>query len=229
MPRIYGSPSYSMGDAGGKLAAAAANAPVTQAQAQRGKVELARMRGALKQWLKYRATLDAFVAGKPIAPPAMMSPGQKKGLIKHSPATLRAARAGHEQQLAIQIHQLLSEIFDEASLPDPDVSKNPNAAVQLAMIAVSGKLPGEVAAPQAAGAAWTWPVVIVVGVIGFVIMTAIRSSADVAKEKERIECVKAGACTDTGFFLKVAAALVIGWFAWDKLGLREKVKGAIAK
>jgi hypothetical protein len=204
---------------------AAANAPVTRAQAQRGRSELAAMRGSLIAWLRYRQVLDQHVAGGGRAI-ALMSPGQKRGLVKHTGASLRAMRGPHEQELATQLYQLLSEVFDPASLPEPSVAKNPMAAVELAKIAIAGKLPGEASGPAAVGA-WAWPIVVVVGVIAFVIMTAIRSSADVAKEKERIECIKAGACTDTGFFLKLAAVAVIGWLAWDKLGLREKVKGAL--
>ncbi len=211
-----------------KLVLAAANAPVTVAQAQRGKAELAKMKRSLVEWLRYRTLLDQVASGGKL-PSIMMSPGQRKRLVRHTPASLRSARAGREQALATQLYQLLSETFDASSLPEPDIGRNPTAAVQLAQIAIAGKLPGEVTTPGAAAGLWMWPVVVVVGVIGFVIMTAIKSSADVAKEKERLECIKAGACTDTGFFLKVGAAIIIGWFAWDKLGLREKLKGAIGK
>ena len=230
MPRMYGSPSYGMGDSSKeKLVAAAANAPVTSAQAQRGKLELAKMRRSLASWLKFRLLNDQVALGKPVPPPLLKRPGA----IRPSPAAMRqclsAQRGEDEQALATQLYQLLAEVFDPKSLPEPNLANNPSAAVELARIAIAGKLPGEGIAPQEVGAIWMWPLVIVIGVIGFVIMTSIRSSADVAKERERIECIKAGACTDSGFFLKLGAVAVIAWLVWDKLGVGERVKGALAK
>lgn len=231
MPRIYGSPAYGIGDAAGneKLVAAAANAPVTSAQAQRGKVELGKMRRSLTAWLKFRSLNDRVATGQAVPPPLLKRPGA----VRPSPAVmrrvLRAQRREDEQALATQLHQLLGEVFDAQQLPRPDLRENPNAAVQLAQIAISGKLPGETVSPGSAGAIWMWPLVIVIGVIGFVIMTSIRTSADVAKERERLECIKAGACTDSGFFLKLGAAAVIAWLVWDKLGVGERVRGALAK
>jgi hypothetical protein len=212
-----------------KAVAAAATAPVTSAVAQRGKLELKKMQSSLVGWLKFRKLNDRVVAGQPVPKPLFKRPGDKPlppGIMMQ---TLRAQRSIDEQALATQLHQLLGEIFDPNALPNPDVARNPNAAVQLAEIAISGKLPGDAIRPGEVGAIWMWPLVIVVGVIGFVIMTSIRSSADVAKERERIECIKAGACTDSGFFLKLGAVAVIAWLVWDKLGVGERVKGALVK
>lgn len=231
MPRIYGSPSYQMGGLGNpeKAVAAAATAPLTSAQAQRGKLELSRMRRSLTAWLKFRRLNDRVVSGQPVPAPLLRRPGHKPLPPQAMAKTLSAQRAVDEQALATQIHQLLGEIFDPSSLPEPDVSQNPQAAVQLAEIAISGKLPGDALRPGEAGAIWMWPLVVIVGVIGFVIMTSIRSSADVAKERERIECIKAGACTDSGFFLKLGAVAVVAWLVWDRMGVGERVRGALAK
>jgi hypothetical protein len=99
--------------------------------------------------------------------------------------------------------------------------------VELAKIAIAGKLPEEAQAPEAQGflpVVFIWPVVIIVGMVLWTIMTKIRNDADVAKEKERIECIKSGACTDYGFWLKLGGIALAGWIVWDKMGLREAVK-----
>lgn len=208
------------------IVAAAANAPVSTAQAQAAKREIARMRGALEKWLHYRRINSHIAAGATMPSPILKRPGAKRPPAAVMALRLAAARKDSEAQLATQLHQLLFEVFDAAQLPDPDTTKNPDAAVALAMIAISGKLPGE-SATSAVGAAWMWPLVIVVGAIAFVIATAIRSSAEQAAERERIECVKAGACTDYGFWLKVGAVAFLGWLAWDKFGLGARVKRAV--
>ena len=71
--------------------------------------------------------------------------------------------------------------------------------------------------------------VIVVGAVAFVISQKIRSDAEAAAEHERLECIKAGKCTDTGFWLKVGAVGLVGWLAWDKMGLRERAKTVFSK
>src|SRR5262249_15060318 len=135
-----------------------------------------------------------------------------------------------EAELAQQLYQLLSEVFDPQSLPNPDLTQNPTAAVDLAQIAIAGALPSEAASPAAQGAAWWgWPTGIVVGAIAIVAMTAIQSSADDAKNQEQIACIEAGKCTDSGFWLKVGAIAVAGWIVWDKMGLGERVTGAFKK
>jgi hypothetical protein len=68
--------------------------------------------------------------------------------------------------------------------------------------------------------------VIVVGAIAFVITSSIRSSAETAAEHERYECIKAGKCTDTGFWLKMGAIAMIGWLVWDKAGVGAKIMGS---
>src|SRR5262249_44336065 len=131
-------------------------------------------------------------------------------------------RAAEEAPLAVHLHQLLSEIFDGSNLPDPDLAKDPDAAAKLAAIAISGKVPGEAATPAPTGMSWVWPAVIVVGGIALVLTTLIRSNAETAQEKERLQCIQSGACTDYGFWLKVAGIATVGWILWDKVGLRER-------
>jgi hypothetical protein len=211
-----------------QLVQAAANAPITAAQAQKSARELAQMKASLRSWLRFRQLNDQVAAGVAVKPllksPRAVAPPAAAFKLK-----LRKQRLIEEQELATNLHRLLSEVFDADKLPDPDVRRNAAAAVQLAKIAIAGKLPGESTAPDAQGLVWLWPAVVVIGLVAFTIMTQIRSSADVAKEKERIECIKAGACTDTGFFLKLGAVAVIGWLVWDKLGVGKRVMGALGK
>jgi hypothetical protein len=166
--------------------------------------ELGRMKRSLKQWLKYRRRNDEATGVM------LVRVGERDW--------------GIEQKLANELHVLLSEVFDAGLLPSPNIQRNPDAAVQLAEIAISGQLPNESAGPEAQGIVWMWPLVIVAGGLAFVATTAIRSYADVAKEKERLACIRAGACTDSGFWLKVGAIAFVGWFAWEKMGVGGKVK-----
>lgn len=205
-------------------------APITKANAVKAKAELNRMRSSLTQWLKYRAINDEVAAGRGDSVPApfLKKPGAKPMPPQAMAMRLRVQRLSDEGTLAKQLHALLSEVFDPGTLPDPNIDKNPNAAVELAKIAIAGKIPSD-KGPQAQGFIWLWPIAIVVGGIALVIMFAIRSSADVAKERERLECIKAGKCTDTGFWLKVAAVGVVGWLVWDKAGLGSRITGAFKK
>lgn len=225
----YSGANFSMGAADEAIVNAAANAPVTKSQAQAAKVELAKMRGALKEWLKFRGMNDQIAQGKgdALPTPLLKKPGSKLPPAAVMALRLRRSRLGTESELALQLHQLLSEVFDASSLPNPDVAKNPTAAVELAQIAISGALPSEAGRPDAQGFIWMWPLVVVVGAIAIVIMTSIRSSAETAQEQERLECIKAGKCTDSGFWIKVGAVAVVGWLLWDKAGVGARVKGAM--
>ncbi len=193
-------------------------APVTVptvAPARVGKAEaaaeLTRMRRALAGWLKYRVANDEVASGKRSG---KIPPGLAKKFVEDG------RDWGLEQRMATRLHQLLAESLDSSTLPDPDVGRDRNAAVKLAAIAVTGKAPAG-AGPQPTGLFWLWPAVIVIGIVMFTIVFKIRSDAETAQEKERLACVKAGACTDSGFWLKLGALAVIGWLAWDKFGLRE--------
>lgn len=221
---IYGPPSYQMG------LAADANAPITRDAALRAKAELAAMKSSLVDWLRYRSINDAIAAGRAdqVKTPLLKRPGARPPDPARLAGVLRAQRAADEQDLATKLHALLSEVFDAGQLPTPDVAKDPGAAVALAKIAIAGQLPGETATPGAQGFVWLWPLVVVIGTIAFVITSAIRSRADLAKEREKYECIKAGKCTDGGFWLKVGAIGVGAWFLWEKAGVGARVKSAVA-
>lgn len=203
---IYGPPTYQMGD----------EAP-TAAAARR---ELKDMQGALKKWLKYRQLNDDVASGK------------IKTKVPREIAALRLSQNRDfegEQKLANELHALLSEVFDSASLPDPRLGKNVSAAVKLAKIAIAGKLPSDVDNSSAAGFVWLWPMVIVLGMVAFTITSVVKTQAEAQAEKEHTECIKSGACTDYGFWLKVAGVAVVGWILWDKVGLGDRIKGALKK
>lgn len=200
---IYSGPMYAMGDE--KVA-------LTKEQAE---LELKRMIGSLRGWLKYRSINNEVAAGKRKAriPPGLA----KKMLAKNRDWAL-------EQDIANQLYLLLSEIYDPQQLPQPDVAKDPDAAVKLATIVISGKLPNP-ATPTPQGIA---PLIIIPLVIGGVVLLGftsyIKTKADEAKERERIQCIRDGACTDYGFWLKAGAVVFLGWFAWEKMNLKSKIK-----
>lgn len=178
--------------------------------ATQAKADLERMRRSLVDWLKYRKLNDEIASGK--------RPG--KVPADQFRAELAEKRFDAEQPLADNLHQLLSEVMDPQQLPSPDVSRDPNAAAKLAAIAVLGRAEGEAPLPTPQGGfgiGTIWPLAAIAGVL-IVIMHAISSAADVAKEKERLECVKAGACTDSGFWVKAAAVLGIGYVGWRVYG-----------
>jgi hypothetical protein len=172
--------------------------------------DLQAMQRSLRSWLRYRRINDRCAT-------CLSSP------------EFMAQRAADEQRLATQLYPLLAEVFDASSLPSPDIRKEPDAAVQMAELAITGKPSPVAQAPEAQGLIWLWPVAIVAGAAALVITSAIRNQAELAAERERLECIKAGACTDTGLWLKWGAILVGGWIAWDKLGVGDKVKAAMRR
>jgi hypothetical protein len=204
-----------MACAGCGLAMGAAPAPaqpqISKAQAE---AELAKMKRSLKGWLKYRKLNDEVAAGKVKAevPQAMAA------------ANLRRNRdwAG-EQKLAEDLYMLLSEVYDARLLPQANVQADPNAAVKLATIALTGKLPGKVPTPIEQG---ILPLIVlsVAGVVLFSMTSWIRNNAEVQKEKERLECIKSGACTDYGFWLKWGAIGIVGVLVFVN---RDKILSAL--
>jgi len=220
---IYGSPSFQLGD---DVAAAAAAAPIMKDSAAKAKRELARMKRSLAAWLKYRAINDKIASG---ATSGIPSPLLKYPLASPPPApvmvlNLSRVRAG-EDALAQQLYALLSEVMDPSTLPSPT---SPNAAAALAQIAIAGQVPGTAPTPTPTGATpWLWPAVVVVGGIVLVLTTLIRSNADQQMEQERLQCVQSGACTDSGFWLKVGAVAVVGWIVWEKFGVGRRVSHAV--
>lgn len=186
----------------------------SSSQVTRARNELAGMKRSLRAWLSYRARNDLVMAG--------VAPKGREGKLKPD-AKLTVARARDvelEQRIATQLHTLLVEVMPEARLPNPDVRANPNAAVELAQIATGER----VVAPGLGGLGGIpWVPLAVIGGVLLTITTAIKSQAELAAERERLACIQAGACTDYGFWLKAAAILGIGWFAWTQMGLRERV------
>jgi hypothetical protein len=196
-------------------------APMTAAEKAKVEARLNKMKGSLKDWLKFRKRMDDAAMGK------------RKAKVPASvlAKTLPLKRDWKlEQRLAVQMHALLSELMDASQLPNPDVTKDPNAAVKLAEIVVAGTPYGIPQGPQAQG---IFPLLVLggIGAVALIFMQKISSDADVAKEKERIECIKAGACTDSGFWTKMAAVAVLGLIAkrsleaqdmafWEKKGGR---------
>lgn len=186
-------------------AAAAAAEFDTVAAAKR---ELAKMKSALKSWLKYRQRVDEVATGK------------RKGKVPPGLAAKMMSRDYEgEKKLAKDLWVLLSEMYDTQSLPDPN---QPNAAVALAKITIAGELGKNTEGPQAQGFI---PILIVTvgAVLLLSITTFIKNRAEVQKEKERLECIKVGACTDTGKWVKIAVVGAAVWFAWEKLGVKEWV------
>lgn len=193
----------------------AVQAPVSAQEKAKAIKRINKMRRSLRKWVKKRKINDDAAMGKrPAKVPAHV-------LAK----TLPLARDWKlEQRLAIQIHGLLSSFMDSAQLPDPDISKDPNAAVALAQIAISGNVPGEAQSKTAQGfipVLFIWPLVAVVGMVMLTIMSKIGSDADLAAQKEENRCIGSGACTDSGFWMKFGAIAVVGWIAWDKLGVKK--------
>lgn len=192
----------------------------TDADQARADAAIKSMRGALKGWLKYRDIMDAYVAGKRKAPAFWRNPGAKPLPPAVVAQTLRRERYPGEQDLAETLYGLLVEAgVNPAAIPAPNVAADPDAAAKLARIAIAGGTESE----AALGIAWFVLLIPVAGVV-LVLSQMIKSKADVEKEKERLRCIESGACTDSGFWLKVGAIAVTAWLAWDKFGLREAVE-----
>ncbi len=186
------------------------------------------MKGSLRSWLSYRKQMDEYVSGKRPAPMLFRAPGAAPLPPKVIAQTLTRERAKVEQDLAETLYALLTECgVDAANLPTPSVVTDPNSAAKLAEIAIAGQCPSDVSSPQAQG--FIWFIVIPVAGIVLLLSQMIKSKAEVAKEAERMRCIESGACTDYGFWLKIASITVVGWIAWDKFGVRERVKGLLKK
>lgn len=170
------------------------------------------MKRSLRRWLKYRQMNDANAAARGVRP-------------VHDMRT--------EQDLAHKLSALLGTMFPSATLPNADLRSNPSGAVQLAQIALSGHVPAAPAgAPALSGVMsshpWLWPVLIVGGLL-IAVTTAIKTAGDVAAQKEQDACIQSGACTDYGFWLKVGGIAMLAYVAWNQFGVRDMVKGALAR
>lgn len=204
-----------------------ASQAITTTDVQKAALELAKMRRSLAAWLKYRTINDSVLAGT-IA-------SIRKPLPYAQRVIAGSRNMANEQDLADKLNTLLAQLMPGQALPNANVSTNPNAAVQLAQIALQGAQ-GQVMQSAAATSGflatpshpWLWPVLIVGGLL-MVVTTAIKSSADVAKDQEEKACIEAGACTDYGFWLKAGGIVALTWFAWTQLGVGDVVRNAIKK
>ena len=189
---------------------------VSRSDVQRAKVELDRMRGSLTKWLKYRTLNDAVLEGKaPTKKPVAFA----RSVIEQS----RDMTA--EGNLAKQLYVLLAETMPGVALPEPDVTRNPQAAVQLARIVIQGP---QASSPAAQGAWYTaWPVLIVGGLL-LAVTTVVRTLADAAERREYYACVQSGACADEGQWLKWGGIAALAYVAWQ-LGLGERIKKALGR
>lgn len=208
--------SYDEEDAiAAKSAADTAAAVAEPDGAKAAKSALSRMKRGLKGWLKLRKKLTDLMSGK------------RKGKIPASLARkiIDLDPAG-EQLLANDLYALLSEIHDPATLPLPHVTPDtPDAAVALAEVALNGAVGQSADKPVAQGII---PILILAGagVLLLTLTSFISNRAEVQREKLRIECEKAGECSRTSeTVLKVLAVGVVGWFAWEKMGLKKKFEG----
>lgn len=202
---IYAAPSYGMGDA-----------PLVNG-AKEAQQNLKRMERSLKGWLKVRRRMDLAAAGAPEK--VLRIPGS----VPLSPTVLSkmlfSQRYATEQPLALELHTLLQQVYGkDAKLPVPNLETDPDAAVKLAEIVVRGKLADATASPEAVGLApLIWGILVVGGAATFTGITAIRSWADVAKEREYIKCLEVGACTDYGFWLKMGVIGIGGWLIYTRV------------
>ena len=192
------------------------SAPVSPQEVAKAQAHLRRMRQSLVKWLRYRSMNDQVMAGT-------RKTSKPRALAMQIVAQNR--NAATEQNLADQLHTLLSEVMPNAALPNPSLASNPNAAVQLAQIAITGQPPSSVASPEATGATpgWLWPVLIVGGLL-LAVTSAISTYADVAATQEQYACIQAGACTDYGFWLKVGGIAMLGWFLWTQTSIKDSFK-----
>lgn len=188
---------------------------ITTSEVQKATAELARMRRSLAAWLRFRLLNDRVLAG---------TAAVRKPLPYAQRVVAQARGSGDEQDLASRLHALLQVVLPGQPLPDPDLATNPDAAVQMAQMALGGGhvVSGPTATSGIFGTSipWLWPVLIV-GALFLTVTTAISSAADVAKDREEKACIQAGACTDYGFWLKTGGIAMLAWLAWHKLGGRE--------
>jgi len=188
---------------------------ITTGEVQKAAAELARMRSSLKGWLKYRALNDQVLTGQ----------ARVRKPLPYAQRVVASSRdMATEQELADRLHALLDAVMPGHTLPNADLRSNPQGAVQLAQIAIAGG--AQVSGPVAAGSLfsgahpWLWPALIVGGLL-LTVTTAIKTAADVAKDREEKACIEAGACTDYGFWLKAGGIAMAAWVAWTQMGGRE--------
>src|SRR5215470_11203844 len=87
--------------------------------------ELARMRGSLSSWLKFRTLNDRVLAGTTLV---------RKPLPYAQRVVASARDMQVEQDLADKLHALLERMLPGQTLPNADLRSNPQGAVQLAQV-----------------------------------------------------------------------------------------------
>jgi hypothetical protein len=175
--------------------------------AQAAKRSLKKMKRSLKGYLAMRKKLTDLMSGKK---KGKMPAALARQLIDLDPEG--------EQKLANDLYILLSEVHDPANLPLP----SPDSVVALSTIAITGEVGQAADKPVAQGFI---PILILAGagVLLLTITSFISNRAEVQKEKLRIECEKAGECSRTNdIIVKVGVIGLVGWFAWEKMGLKQK-------
>jgi hypothetical protein len=196
-----------------------ASTGISATDVKQAAAELAAMRASLRKWMKYRALNDQVLSGTITKIRKPLGYGQR--VISGSRDTAL------EQDMADKLTALLEVVMPDAQLPDSNLSNNPDAAMQLAQIAITGESTS-LAQPTATSGVltshpWLWPVLIVGGLV-LITTTAIRSAADVAAQREQDACIEAGACTDSGLWLKIGGIAIAAYVAWNMLGLKEMVE-----
>jgi hypothetical protein len=184
---------------------------ITTTDVRKAAVELRLMKRSLAKWMRYRAINTT--RGTPV---------------------VRTA----EQNLATKLSVLLGTMFPTATLPSANLTTNPQGAVQLANIALTGSVP---IAPTtsttpaamsglvpAATHPWLWPVLIVGGLL-VVIVISITSAANLASQQEQDACIESGACTDYGTWLKWGGIAMIAYVAWNQFGVGDAVRKFVTK
>jgi hypothetical protein len=204
-----------------------ASQAISTTDVQKAAQELAKMRRSLAAWLKYRTINDSVLAG---------TITKIRKPLPYAQRVIASSRSmANEQDLADKLSTLLTQLMPGQTLPNANLATNPDGAVQLAQLALQGAQ-GQVMQSAAATGnilatpqhPWLWPVLIVGGLL-LVVTTAIKSSADVAKDQEEKACIEAGACTDYGFWLKAGGIIALTWFAWTQLGVGDVVRNTIKK
>lgn len=178
---------------------------MTPAQLQ-AKRELDKMQRSLSDWLKYRAMVNAVVAGK-------LPTAYQPAVIAQIVEAYRDVTT--EQRLANELRAFLSTLHDQQDFSRLN-------AEELARVAVTGQVPAS--GPSAQGLVpLVW--LIMVGGVVVTLATAVTSYADVLKERDRLALCKAGIKDACGTpWLHWLAAGGVVYFLWRETALLDGVK-----
>ena len=126
-------------------------------------------------------------------------------------------RGQAEAPLVTKMQELLTAVHGSVSLPAD--------ARELALVVVENRAFG----PAAQG---FLPILVGGAVLLLVVSTWIKNWADVAKERERYQCIaKSGAfaCDPSGTMLKYGVVLGVGYLIWTKTDLQKHLKGVFGR